>query len=245
MFRTLLSCNILISITLVGCMPSEHEVHYLFNEDYYDHEEHDEVELIVEEATKDTEVEAPASAIRLIFRENFTNNVNEWAEGEDRMASTEVRNGQYHFTHFRQDSSYYTTHKIDAFDADKDFAIQCSLSYIDGDGADETNYGLIFGHDLQVSHGFKFLISNTGLYEISRSNYGDYEVIQEPTYSVHLNTDYESNILRVAKKGNTLHFLINGHEVYDMPYEPFVGTRIGFQIYKQISITADNIRVYN
>ncbi len=229
-----------LCLTFIGCLPSPEDI-----EEHGDRTASDSESAYENpESEENNETDRYESGPTLSFHETFLNNSNNWFEDDDMDVKAEIRGGSYYFEHKRVSDNSYITVQNRGMSPTSDFSIETSITYISGKGED-TNFGLIFGHDYDGNSGFKFLISNDGEYEVSGVDDGNYYVIQEPTQTYSLNQGEETNLLRVTRDGEFFTFYINGTQVYSMEAERLPGQHVGFQLYWNVAIEIDDLKIFS
>lgn len=95
-------------------------------------------------------------------------------------------------------------------------AIETRVAVTPVDGNTESYAGIVWGFDPSTRQSFTFGCYTDGYYDIwGYPNGNGYKQIKEPEKNAAVQKN-GFNTLRIEEKGNTLHFLINGKEVYSM-----------------------------
>ena len=173
------------------------------------------------------------------FSDQFTNNTNDWFEGDDAIKTFKVKNGKYYLKHKRTEKGWatYDNHPIDT---SKDFEIETKLDKISG--VNNYGYGLIFGK--KGDSDYRFYISSSGYYKIARMINDKEELIKKWTTTSEVNSgNLKSNVLKVKKEGGYYKFYINGNYITRMDYEPFYGDEMGYVVYNNVEVAVDYLRV--
>lgn len=173
-----------------------------------------------------------------VFIDEFDNNKNLWDIGEEKDNWVEkIENGYLHFESldYIPNADYLPM----PFDESNDFEIEISVAFAGGDVLQA--YGLQWGKTAEDSKQFDFFVSGNGQYTIDKftGEFTDYvpftasELVKKEGY----------NKLTVRKVNNEYYFFLNEMLVHQMPFEPFMGKNIGFQVGKKSSIKVDYIKV--
>lgn len=173
------------------------------------------------------------------FSEQFNKNGNSWFLKNDDKINFRIKNGKYYLKHKRSFKGW-ATYDYNYIDTNKDFEIQTKLDKIAG----EINYGygLIFGK--QDLNDFRFYISSSGSYKISKKISNKETPIKDWTKSSYINKgNNKSNILKVKKQKGYYKFYINGAFVFQTAFQGFFGNDLGFVVYNNQEIAVDYIRV--
>lgn len=173
------------------------------------------------------------------FSDQFNNNNNGWYVIDNDKIGFRIKNGKYYLKHKRSFKGW-STYDYNYIDTNKDFEIQTKLDKISG--ANNYGYGLIFGkHEL---NDFRFYISSSGSYKVSKKINNKEEAIKDWTKSSYINKgNQKSNILTVKKVKGYYKFYINGAFVYQMDFQSFFGNDLGFVVYNNLEVAVDYIRV--
>ncbi|CAL2091268.1 hypothetical protein [Tenacibaculum sp. 190524A05c] len=173
------------------------------------------------------------------FSDQFTDNSNTWYLANNDKVHFRIKNGKYYLQHKRNTKSY-ASYDYNYIDTSKDFEIQTKLDKIKG--TDNYGYGLLFGK--QDLNDFRFYISSSGYYKISKKINNREEVIKAWTGSSYIQKgNGKSNILKVKKEKGYYKFYINGTFVYQTQFQSFFGNDFGFIVYNNQEIAVDYIRV--
>lgn len=160
------------------------------------------------------------------------------------MYRTWISEGKYHFDNYHETDSGYLSVVQQRISESDNFSIETTVDFVQGVDT-LTNFGLVFGHHYDLNCGYKFLISADGHFEIAEEYYAQYGVICPPTYTEFLKTGTETNYLRVNKTDSLLKFLVNGHQVFDLPFDSLYGNWVGYQVYNDIEVQFDDMKIFN
>ena len=173
------------------------------------------------------------------FSDQFNNNSNGWYIVNDDKIGFNIKNGKYYLKH-KRNLKGWATYDYNYIDTNKDFEIQTKLDKISGEN--NYGYGLIFGK--QDLNDFRFYISSSGSFKVSKKINNNEEAIKDWTKSTYINTgNQKSNILTVKKIKGFYKFYINGAFVYQTAFQSFFGNDLGFVVYNNQEVAVDYIRV--
>ncbi len=178
-----------------------------------------------------------------LFIDNFDDNSNNWCIGAKLNGKAE---GAISYGNFMWQSKASgtspTCHISVNIDENSDFEIETSIRYISGE--DNNGYGVYWGgNDYSLNYYYRFAISGNGSYIISKYT-GTWQNFKDWTKSAAISsTDY--NKLTIRKVAGTLYYFINETYVFSMPFERFLGDKIGFQTNQNTLIYIDYLKVSN
>ncbi len=175
-----------------------------------------------------------------VYQEEFSSQGN-WTKDNNNIRELYVSNGKYYFEHKRKEGYREITTRTFYLNKTKDFDIETSFTKISG----EQDYGMSFLFDYKDSDNYReFGITSTGYYRVSESKDGSYSTIKSWTQSSSVKQgNYATNKLKIKKKGNRLTFYINGTYVYGMDYRAFLGSKMGYRLYRDQKVGIDYFRV--
>ena len=174
------------------------------------------------------------------YFDNFSNDVNNWANAVSMNGYAYVSNGILYFKSTNPDGAAGCTNTIASFDSSKDFEIESAIKFVNGN--DNKQISLVFGKDPSVWSRFNFGFSGNGYYTIDKSYNNEHSTIVEWTFSKLIKTQ-SFNKFTVRKLGNTVYFYINESLVYNMPFSPLYGNAFGFQTPNGTEIAIDFLRI--
>ncbi|HEV7505033.1 MAG TPA: CHAT domain-containing protein [Thermoanaerobaculia bacterium] len=173
-----------------------------------------------------------------VFKEYFADNRNHWPIYTDEAGRrVEVKGGHYDIYPGLNASGFFATIPL-KINPDKDFEINCQIQKIDG--PDNFFFGLVWGYK-DSNNFFNIDITGAGGLAITRKANGSFYDYLDPRRYESVNTGNSTNTLSVRKKGNDLKLFVNGYLVHGMPFEPFFGSDIGFNIYDDVHVIVDYI----
>ncbi len=178
---------------------------------------------------------------KMIHKDNFKTNPNEWSTGtDDKRALKLTEDGFYSFSHKQGKSSWATWNGVKIDDL-RDFKIEMGIRK--ASGVQNYGYGLDYGRK-DPDNRFIFLISGDGNFMTAEYNFGKYSETKKWTSSSHINQGNKKyNHITLLKKGSQIRYIINGHTVHTATFKPFYGDRIGFVVYNKQQIDVDYFRV--
>jgi uncharacterized repeat protein (TIGR01451 family) len=102
-------------------------------------------------------------------------------------------------------------------------------------------YGLQWGKSVNPAKQFDFFLTGAGHYSIDKYT-GDFKDYIPFTLADNVNR-YNYNKLTVRKVADKYYFFLNEKLIHSMPFEPFFGNLIGFQVAERSTIAIDNIDI--
>jgi uncharacterized repeat protein (TIGR01451 family) len=105
----------------------------------------------------------------------------------------------------------------------------------------DKGYGLQWGKSVNPFRQYDFLLTGSGHYTIDKYT-GDFHDYVPFTLSDKVNR-YAFNKLTIRKVGGMYYFFLNEKLVHSMPFEPFFGNLLGFQVAENSTIRVDKIDV--
>ena len=124
-------------------------------------------------------------------------------------------------------------------DQNRNFEIETSIRFVEGQM--DKGYGLQWGKAANPMKQYDFLLTGAGHFTIDRYT-GEFKDYVPFTISPKVNR-YAFNKLTVRKVADKYYFFLNENLVHSMPFEPFFGNLIGFQVAENSTIRVDNIEV--
>jgi uncharacterized repeat protein (TIGR01451 family) len=124
-------------------------------------------------------------------------------------------------------------------DQKRSFEIEASIRFVEGKM--DKGYGLQWGKAIFPLKQFDFLLTGAGHYTIDKYT-GEFKDYVPFTISDKVNR-YAFNKLTVRKVGDMYYFFLNEKLVHSMPFEPFFGNLLGFQVAENSTIMIDNIEI--
>jgi hypothetical protein len=124
-------------------------------------------------------------------------------------------------------------------DQERNFEIETSIRFVEGKM--DKGYGLQWGKAVNPMKQFDFLLTGAGHFTIDKYT-GEFKDFVPFTLSDKVNR-YAFNKITVRKVDDMYYFFLNEKLVHSMPFEPFFGNLIGFQVAENSTIRVDNIDI--
>jgi len=170
-----------------------------------------------------------------VLEEYFNSNSNNWPSGSTDDKAISISNSFYNFSH-KKDKGGWAVNIPKKFDTSRDFEISTKIKKITG--VTNYSYGLQWAKEGKSS--FRFYITSSGYYKISRVVNDKEEVIKKFTKSSSINTgNGKSNTLKIKKIGDTYKFYVNNTYLTQTDFEPFFGNRVGYVVFNKQKIAVD------
>jgi len=174
-----------------------------------------------------------------LFTEDFTDNKNQWFLGiKENVWFENLQDSTLFFQSFEDVPK--EDYKEVYIDQNKDFEIELKIRL--DKGIQNKFNGLQWGKSAVDGKQFDFFFNGQGQYTIDKFT-GTFTDFVPVTPSKLIN-NYTYNTLTVRKAGLTYYFFINKELVYKMPFEPFFGNQIGFQVAEKSSVQIDYLHVW-
>ena len=174
------------------------------------------------------------------FSESFDDNHADWATGDEEDHGSRVENGKYVITH-KDEKGSYLFYKEVFMEPYKDFNIEVKMTQVDG--IDNNGYGIVFGM-ANTKNSYNFVISSNGLYSLYGFTNDEYRSYKEWTdASSIINPIGKPNILGIKRKGEYLHFSINGKIILVQKNTNFYGMNLGFVLNWKMTVEVDYLKV--
>jgi hypothetical protein len=179
-----------------------------------------------------------AAKTQVILSDDFSKFSNYWLLGiEENSWSESIEDGNLVFESLTDKPKEDLLPVI--IDQNRSFEIEASIRFIEGKM--DKGYGLQWGKAVNPYKQFDFLLTGNGHYTIDRYT-GDFHDYVPFTMSDKVNR-YAYNKLTVRKVGNTYYFFLNENLVHSMPFEPFFGNLLGFQVSENSTIKVDKVEI--
>lgn len=174
-----------------------------------------------------------------LFIEDFTNNKNSWFLGiRENVWFENIQDSTLIFQSFEEVAK--EDFKEIIIDPSSDFEIELKIRL--DKGIQNKFNGLQWGKALQGTGQFDFFFNGQGQFTIDKYT-GTFTDFVPVTASKLIN-NYTYNTLTVRKVNQTYYFFINNQLVHKMPFEPFFGNGIGFQVGEKSSVQIDYLHVW-
>lgn len=173
-----------------------------------------------------------------IFFDDFEKFNNYWLLGIEEGSWIEnIENGQLFFQSLTDKPKEDLLPVI--IDQNRDFEIESQLRFVEGKM--DKGYGLQWGKAVNPMKQFDFLLTAAGHFTLDKYT-GEFHDFVPFTLSDKVNR-YAANKLTIRKVGDKYYFFLNEHLVHTMPFEPFYGNMLGFQVAENSTILVDYIEV--
>jgi hypothetical protein len=175
---------------------------------------------------------------QVILKDDFSKFNNYWLLGiEENSWSETIENGHLVF------QSLTTKSKEDLLpvliDQNRDFEIETSIRFVEGQM--DKAYGLQWGKSVNPVRQYDFLLTGGGHFTIDKYDGGFSDYVPF-TISDDVNR-YAFNKMTVRKVADNYYFFLNEKLVHTMPFEPFFGNLVGFQVGDNSTIMIDHIEI--
>jgi hypothetical protein len=175
-----------------------------------------------------------------LFVDEFVSNKNNWHLGiKEDVWYQNIENETLYF------QSYEDLPKEDFkeifIDQSKDFEIELKIRL--DKGVQNKFNGLQWGKSVDEQKQFDFFFNGQGQFTIDKftgSTFHDFV----PVTKSNLINNYTYNTLTVRKVGELYYFFLNQKLVHTMPFEPFFGNGIGFQVAERSAVQIDYLKVW-
>ncbi len=160
---------------------------------------------------------------KVLFREDFNNNKNNWRETKNAAKEFYFRNGEY-FIIQRDEGRLTWESKNVEIDTDKDFSIEASvtLHWKNSGGAH-----LMYGVDENNHNYYSVKIKNEkGKKEVFIGKYIDGDWVGT-WKDANIKAFGEPNLIQISKNGGVINYFINGLFIHSKSFESFFGNFVG------------------
>jgi hypothetical protein len=181
------------------------------------------------------------SAPVVIFFDDFIDNKNNWTIGDNKNVTARIDSGLYYLT--ARGHAYGEAQEI-KINTRKDFEIETRIKILSGNAEHKNYYSMVFwGRDGMDSYYFTFAKDGFSSVELCDSKHqSDCTPMKGSLQKTALNSE-DFNVYTIRKTGRTYTFLINGTQVYQMPFAPFFGNLTGFGAGRKVSLAVDYLKV--
>lgn len=174
----------------------------------------------------------------VILQDDFSKFSNYWLLGiEENSWSETIEDGSLVFQSLTNKSKEDLLPAI--IDQKRDFEIEALIRFVEGQM--DKGYGLQWGKSVNPIRQFDFLLTGGGHFTIDKYD-GTFLDYVPFTISESVNR-YAFNKLTVRKVIDKYYFFLNEKLVHSMPFEPFFGNLIGFQVGDNSTIAIDQIEI--
>jgi len=176
--------------------------------------------------------------LQYLLQDDFTKFNNYWLLGiEENSWSQTIEDGRLVFQSLTNKTKEDLIPVI--IDQKRDFEIETSIRFVEGKM--DKAYGLQWGKAVNPFKQYDFLLTGGGHYSIDKY-IGEFHDFIPFTLSEKVNR-YAYNKMTVRKAGEKYYFFLNEKLIYSMPFEPFFGNLIGFQVPDYSTIMVDFIEI--
>lgn len=174
-----------------------------------------------------------------VFIEEFSNNNNNWVQGNSNDRELKVFNGRYYFEHKKTKEEWTVSYPVKAINADENFEYETSIQKLSG--VDNYGFGFFtFGGNTRL----EFNLASQGYYRIDKYVNNKNNELVNWTKSNKIKTgNYGSNKLKIIKKGSNVSFYVNNTLLTSKTISNLKVSKIGIIIYKNQKISIDYIRL--
>lgn len=184
-------------------------------------------------------VSASFSQSVVTFRDDFNDNKNNWAEGDNPTRKISISWGEYCLDLTTPDEAWYYWRESD-FDASKDHTIEASIKILDGNPT--SVYGLIWGAKEDVNNFTAFRISGDS-YCVGVTDKGTRTNPIEWTAHAAIKPMGETNTLKIVKTLKNVSFFVNDVEVGSMMSVKLFGNYFGFIATDTMRMRVDHLEI--
>ena len=175
---------------------------------------------------------------QIVLSDNFDKFINYWLLGIEENSWVEnIEGGNLYFQSLTNKPKEDLIPVI--LDQNRDFEIEVKIKLVKGNM--EKAYGLQWGKSKNPVKQFDFYLTGNGHYTIDKYT-GEFHDFVPFTQSGKVNS-YTYNKLSVRKVKDKYYFFLNEHLVHTMPFEPFYGNLMGFQVAENSTILIDYFNV--
>ena len=175
---------------------------------------------------------------QVVLNDDFSKFNNYWLLGiEENSWSESIEDGHLVFQSLTDKAKEDLLPVI--IDQKRNFEIETSIRFVEGKM--DKGYGLQWGKAINPLKQFDFLLTGSGHFTIDKYT-GDFKDYVPFTLSDKVNR-YTFNKLTVRKVADMYYFFLNEKLVHSMPFEPFFGNLLGFQVAENSTIRVDKIEI--
>ena len=175
------------------------------------------------------------------FFDGFNNNKYNWSLKNSSETKIDITGGNLNFNHALS-SGYDEVHKSFNLKDYKNFVI--NTSFYKKSGVNGYGYGIYWGSS-DMDNRYTFLIAGNGEYAIYKKVKGKIFYLQNWSNSSNINKGIgQTNILSIEKVGSNYQFYINSKLVKTLPFEPFLGNKVGYLVFSKQQIDVHYLSIY-
>lgn len=175
---------------------------------------------------------------KVVFNDNFNNNLNIWLISLGSKYSIGIDNGKLNLENKTTDPLISTKLIETKINQDQDFKLEAEIKKING--VENNSYDIVWGF-VDKQNFYSFGVSANGYYRYGKWLNGIYTPIIKWTESKYINKGNAKNKLSVMKfNNNTFEFYVNDKLVNKSPFERFTGDRQGVMLQSKMKVEVDN-----
>ncbi|WNJ16880.1 hypothetical protein [Pontibacter sp. G13] len=179
-------------------------------------------------------------AQQVILDEQFMDNRRNWDLVADKRLDSKLGEGMFHIRGRSKSTGSIFGQKV-ILAKSQDYNM--TLEIIHTGGAKNMGYGLVWGAKFNQQDYYAFLISANGKFTILQRERGQFSQIKPWTSSKHILKSKKPNVLSIEKRGEDLHFFINGYKVFSSAAERMRGNLSGILCFGSIKLSANRFMV--
>lgn len=174
-----------------------------------------------------------------LFIEDFSTNHNNWYLGiKEEVWFENLSDSVLVFQSYQEEPK--EDYKEVIINQQGDFEIELRIRL--DKGRQNEFYGLQWGKSDSQGKQFDFFVNGQGQFTIDKFTGEFFDFVQVTPSS--LINNYSYNTLTIRKVAGQYYFFINQQLVHQMPFEPFFGNEIGFQVAPMSAVQIDYLHVY-
>lgn len=180
-------------------------------------------------------------AQKLVFRDDFRDNRNQWTIANKTEYITYLQDGKYVISK-KTESGGWLFFKELYTEYQRDFIIETEARQLSG--VENNGYGLLFATQDANEANF-FIVTSNGYFRVAGYKGGTYKAVTEWLTTDKVAKMNEINSLKVERLGSQIHFYINTHKVHSMPTSDFDirGQKSGFILNDAMKVEFDFIEI--
>jgi len=174
----------------------------------------------------------------VLLQETFDDNDARWKEQRTSWIRTGVEDGVFRIS--TQVNLQQTVVRNVALPATGDFDIACTVETRRGNP--EWPFGLVWGYRNPANF-LEYVIWMDGRFRITRSASLETQPLVPETETADLHTGFDTNELKLSRRGDRLQFFINGVSQGEIAFTGPVGPNVGFVVWNEIEVLFDDLVV--
>jgi outer membrane protein OmpA-like peptidoglycan-associated protein len=177
----------------------------------------------------------------LVYKCDFEPNDPFWKSYNEKGFTSGTVKGKFILQHAGKDEAWNQTNSMN-FDPHLDYEVEVSMCQLSG--VENQGYGISYNYK-DVNNSNTFCISPNGYFSVFHYTKGIYKddiAWKESDRIIKGHNKY--NKLAIARKGNNLHYFINGVEVASLPVPKYNAEYVGFHIGGVMKVEADYVYMY-